>query len=41
MLRYRDICERPTQVLDLTSLLPNELALIVPAHAYQGKKVTK
>jgi hypothetical protein len=31
MLRYRDICERPTQVLDLTSLLPDEFALIVPA----------
>jgi hypothetical protein len=31
MLRYRDICERPTQVFDLTSLLPNEFALIVPA----------
>jgi hypothetical protein len=31
MLRYRDMCERPTQVLDLTSLLPDEFALIVPA----------
>jgi len=31
MLRYHDICERPTQVLDLTSLLPDEFALIVPA----------
>jgi hypothetical protein len=31
MLRYHNICERPTQVLDLTSLLPNEFALIVPA----------
>jgi hypothetical protein len=31
MPRYRDICERPTQVVDLTSLLPDEFELIVPA----------
>ena len=30
MPRYRDIRERPTQVLDLTSLLPDEFELIVP-----------
>jgi hypothetical protein len=30
MLRYQDIRERPTQVLDLTSLLPSEFELIVP-----------
>src|SRR5713101_113224 len=29
--RYRDIRERPIQVLDLTSLLPDEFELIVPA----------
>jgi len=30
MPRYRDIRERPTQLLDLTSLLPDEFELIVP-----------
>src|SRR5262245_43984541 len=31
MPHYRDIRERPTQLLDLTSLLPHEFELIVPA----------
>jgi hypothetical protein len=31
MPRYRDIRERPTQLLDLTSLLPDEFELVVPS----------